>query len=72
MMLRTARKGRNAGGQFWGCSDYPNCKGIVPYEPSTTDEARMPEVRRRKVPWFDGTQATRAEGMFDFSPSQGP
>ena len=26
MALRTARKGRNAGSQFWGCSGYPNCK----------------------------------------------
>lgn len=27
MSLRTARKGRNAGSQFWGCSAYPQCKG---------------------------------------------
>ena len=27
MALRTARKGANAGKQFWGCSDYPQCKG---------------------------------------------
>lgn len=29
MILRTAKKGTNAGGQFWGCSRYPACKGIV-------------------------------------------
>ncbi len=28
MVLRTARKGANAGAQFWGCSGYPNCKGV--------------------------------------------
>jgi restriction system protein len=28
MVLRTARKGRNAGGQFWGCSRFPDCRGI--------------------------------------------
>jgi len=28
-VLRTARSGRNAGRQFWGCSDYPNCRGAV-------------------------------------------
>jgi len=28
-VLRTARKGRNSGTQFWGCSDYPECKGVV-------------------------------------------
>jgi four helix bundle suffix protein len=27
MALRTARKGQNAGGQFWGCSAYPECRG---------------------------------------------
>jgi restriction system protein len=29
MILRTAKKGANAGGNFWGCSRYPACKGIV-------------------------------------------
>ena len=29
MTLRTAQKGKNAGKQFWGCSGYPECKGIV-------------------------------------------
>lgn len=28
MVLRTARRGNNAGNQFWGCSSYPACKGI--------------------------------------------
>jgi ATP-dependent DNA helicase RecQ len=27
MTLRTARYGANRGGQFWGCLDYPSCKG---------------------------------------------
>ncbi|MGD2118951.1 MAG: restriction endonuclease [Chromatiales bacterium] len=27
MVLRTARKGQNAGSQFWGCSSFPQCKG---------------------------------------------
>ena len=27
MVKRTARRGRNAGGKFWGCSGYPYCKG---------------------------------------------
>jgi len=29
MVRRTARPGANAGNQFWGCSTYPKCKGIV-------------------------------------------
>ncbi len=28
MVLRTAKKGSNAGGQFYGCSKFPSCKGI--------------------------------------------
>ena len=28
MVKRTARKGGNAGGEFWGCSKYPTCKGV--------------------------------------------
>lgn len=27
MVKRTARRGRNAGNQFWGCTGYPRCKG---------------------------------------------
>jgi len=30
MVKRTARQGANAGGQFWGCSKYPDCHGIRP------------------------------------------
>jgi hypothetical protein len=29
MVLRTAKQGNNIGEKFWGCSDYPNCRGIV-------------------------------------------
>jgi restriction system protein len=29
MVLRTAQKGHRSGKQFWGCSGYPDCKGIV-------------------------------------------
>lgn len=32
MALRTARKGPNAGAQFWGCSGYPDCKATQPME----------------------------------------
>ena len=27
MVLRTARQGKNAGAQFWGCAAYPQCRG---------------------------------------------
>lgn len=29
MVLRTAKTGRNAGKQFWGCAGYPECKGVA-------------------------------------------
>ncbi|MBU0714015.1 MAG: four helix bundle suffix domain-containing protein [Verrucomicrobia bacterium] len=29
MALRTAQKGKQTGKQFWGCSGYPECKGLV-------------------------------------------
>jgi ssDNA-binding Zn-finger/Zn-ribbon topoisomerase 1 len=32
MALRTARQGKRAGSQFWGCTAYPACKGSRPLE----------------------------------------
>ena len=29
MVLRTAKTGKNTGEQFWGCSAYPECKGVA-------------------------------------------
>jgi hypothetical protein len=30
MILRTASKGANAGSKFWGCSNYPTCRSMLP------------------------------------------
>jgi restriction system protein len=30
MILRTARRGSQAGSRFWGCPSYPACKGTLP------------------------------------------
>jgi restriction system protein len=30
MVKRTAKQGANAGQMFWGCTNYPKCRGIVP------------------------------------------
>ena len=30
MVRRTAKRGANAGGEFWGCSGYPACRGTRP------------------------------------------
>ena len=41
MVRRTARRGANAGSEFWGCSEFPRCRGIVQDQPpvdASTDE----------------------------------
>ena len=30
MVQRKARRGQNAGGWFWGCTNYPSCREIKP------------------------------------------
>ncbi len=32
MVLRTAKSGVNPGERFWGCPNFPRCRGIVKYE----------------------------------------
>ena len=32
MVLRTAKRGDNQGGKFWGCSRYPECRGVINIE----------------------------------------
>ena len=34
MVLRTAKRGTNAGSEFWGCTKYPACKGTRPRAPN--------------------------------------
>ena len=41
MKKRVARQGSNAGNEFWGCSGYPACKGILPITPAV-DTAPVP------------------------------
>ena len=31
MVRRTAKRGANAGGEFWGCTGYPACRGTRPF-----------------------------------------
>lgn len=52
MVLKVARRGRNAGSTFWSCSRYPDCRGIRQNE-SSIDVSSTPAnplqaaVRRR-------------------------
>ena len=32
MILRTSKSGANQGGKFWGCSDFPRCRGMLKYD----------------------------------------
>lgn len=32
MVQRTSRRGGNAGNAFWGCTNYPKCRGVLPIE----------------------------------------
>ncbi len=41
MMLKTARKGKNAGGQFYGCGKYPVCKGTLSILGEATDAGNL-------------------------------
>lgn len=36
LVLRTAKKGENAGKQFYGCSNYPKCRYIMPVDDNIT------------------------------------
>jgi ssDNA-binding Zn-finger/Zn-ribbon topoisomerase 1 len=40
MIVRTARSGARAGHQFWGCSTYPACRGIVDITESAPELVR--------------------------------
>lgn len=35
MVKRLAKRGPNAGDEFWGCSRYPDCRGTVSVEPAS-------------------------------------
>ena len=64
MRRRTARRGPNAGNEFWGCPDYPGCKGTRSIgeedggkEGPASAESKRSSVHRqpRPVSWEDGT-----------------
>jgi hypothetical protein len=46
MIKRKARRGANAGGDFWGCSTYPKCKGTRPWDvDQRSNSATRPTAR---------------------------
>ena len=62
MVLRTAKKGPNAGGKFYGCSRYPNCKTTIPFESATPDSEQVPEKEKQSLTetFFPRTLIARA------------
>lgn len=36
LVLRVAKKGKNPGNKFWGCSRYPRCRGTRKYVEEST------------------------------------
>ncbi|MBU1145684.1 MAG: type I DNA topoisomerase [Firmicutes bacterium] len=60
IVLRTARKGKNRGNQFYACNNYPKCKFIASYKPTkelcpTCNKAlvEMPDLSIKCID-FDG------------------
>lgn len=53
MSLRTAKSGRNAGGQFWGCTQYPHCRGIVNVEDVDSRTAAVATYDALPVTWIE-------------------
>ena len=49
MVLRTARKGPNVGGTFFGCKSYPRCKGIVSAGDRATDDNQRDTSRSQQL-----------------------
>ena len=59
MELRTARQGRNAGGRFWGCTEFPRCHGTrdLGEDPEPPQEPEQPSSRPTSLPveWTEYT-----------------
>jgi len=56
MGQREATKGKNTGNKFWGCSQYPKCRGVIPIdecdskaEPTTQDVPSCPNCNGAMV-----------------------
>jgi len=62
MVLRTAKRGPNAGRKFYGCPRYPKCKATVPFESLAPDPEKVPEKERRSLieTFFPRTLIARA------------
>lgn len=44
MVQREATKGKNAGNKFWGCSQYPKCRGVVALDEVISEVDATPQT----------------------------
>lgn len=66
MRLRTARKGRNAGSQFWGCSNFPRCSGTRDFEGSATPTEQPADPAPAQGPETSVTSSAAADLFIPF------
>ncbi len=50
MKMRLAKQGKNQGNHFWGCSDYPNCKGV---QDATAEDVKEYNNAEAPKPYFN-------------------
>lgn len=57
MKKRLARQGSNAGNEFWGCSAYPGCKGVLPLTPIVSVAPALEEEKAPFAPVDDSRKS---------------
>jgi len=50
MVKRSAKKGKNIGNEFWGCSDFPKCKGVIKIDKEIAPKEKPKVVAVGKTP----------------------
>jgi len=50
MIRREAKKGKNIGNEFWGCSDFPKCRGVVKIESEFVKKEKPDIATSEEIP----------------------
>ena len=50
MVKRSTKKGKNIGNEFWGCSDFPKCKGVIKIDKDVAPKEKTKVVSAGKTP----------------------
>ncbi len=59
MQLKKAYKGKNAGGQFYGCTRFPRCRGTRPYDHNTSNGVAKSIQEKPKLSKTSSLQGTK-------------